>query len=37
MCGILGIYGSEIVKIYSTDYFGPEMYEIYRKNNVMVL
>ena len=30
-------YGSEIVKIYSTDHCGAEMYEMYRKNDVIVL
>ena len=37
ICDILNFYGSEIVKIYSTDWFGSEMYEIYRKNIDMVL
>ena len=33
----MSLYGSEIVELYSTNYFGSEMYEIYRKNNAMVL
>ena len=37
ICDIIKFYGSEMVKIYSIDYFGPEIYEIYRKNNAMVL
>ena len=37
ICNIIKFYGSEIVGIYSIHYFGPEIHEIYRKNNVMVL
>ena len=37
MCVILTFNGLAIIKIYSTDHYGPEMYKIYRKNNVMVL
>ena len=31
ICDIIKFYGSEMAEIYSIDYFGPAIYEIYRK------